>query len=219
MTAAWAVEMSAGDKLVLLALADCANDEGHCWPGVKSLCRKTGKSERSLQAALASLEKNGQITRQQVPGKGCNYTVHPRNNCAPAKSAPPQKSTQTPAEIAGKPSRTVSSDKANALSPRAKGRPRFAVPVGVTPEQWQPFVDQRKKPLNERAYTLLCNKLRDFAEDGFPPGEMIDLATERGWETVFKPREQRNDRQQQPASRNTTGYELAMRGVDPAAPF
>jgi hypothetical protein len=111
MTLAWATELPAGEKLVLLALADCANDEGHCWPGVRSLAAKTGKSERSLQDALKALELAGQITRDQVVGKGCNYTVHPRKNCTPAESAPrksrttpPQNLRETPAKSAPKPS-------------------------------------------------------------------------------------------------------------------
>jgi hypothetical protein len=65
---------------------------------------------------------------------------------------------------------------------------KFPEPDGVTAEQWQAFRKQRKKPLNERSYTLLRNKLDELAEAGWPPGEMIDLAIERGWETVFAPR-------------------------------
>jgi hypothetical protein len=97
-----------------LALADCANDEGLCWPGIRSLCRKTGKGERSLQGALLSLEKGGHIFRDERPGKGMIYTVHPQATLplTPAKSAPrkicaPQKTAQTPAKSAGKPSVTV----------------------------------------------------------------------------------------------------------------
>ena len=70
----------------------------------------------------------------------------------------------------------------------------FPPPEGVTAEQWQAFCGQRKKKLNDRSYALLTNKLIALAEAGWPPGEMIDLATERGWETVFAPRNFTNDR-------------------------
>ena len=69
---------------------------------------------------------------------------------------------------------------------RARKGP-FPAPLGVTAEQWGAFVAQRKKKLTDRAYQLLCNKLEALARDGWPPGEMIDLAVERGWETVFAP--------------------------------
>jgi hypothetical protein len=71
---------------------------------------------------------------------------------------------------------------------------KFCAPPGVSRDQWAAFRKQRKKPLNERSYLLLTNKLLKLAEDGWPPGEMIDLATERGWETVFAPRTFANDR-------------------------
>lgn len=77
MTLAWSVDLSAGDKLVLLALADCANDDGLCWPGMRSLSDKTGKCERSIQASVKALVKGGHLTREEVIGKGCYYTVHP----------------------------------------------------------------------------------------------------------------------------------------------
>jgi hypothetical protein len=189
MTAVWALDLPAGEKLLLLALADCANDEGFCWPGMRSLKAKTGKCERSLQAAIKSLCAAGHLTRVEVPGKGCNYTVHPRNNCTPAETAPPQKLTETPAKTAGKPSRTTIGSEAKASSPRAK----LSRPDGVSAEQWSAFKAQRKKPLNERSYVLLTNKLNALADDGYPPGEMIDLAIERGWETVFKPFAQREN--------------------------
>jgi hypothetical protein len=37
MTLVWELELPDSEKLVLLALADCANDEGHCWPGMNAL--------------------------------------------------------------------------------------------------------------------------------------------------------------------------------------
>ena len=107
MTAVWEIDLPASDKLVLLALADCANDEGGCWPSMATLVKKCSKGERTVQASIKSLESSGHITRDERPGKGCFYTVHPRNNCAPAKTAPPQKLTKTPAKSADKPSRTI----------------------------------------------------------------------------------------------------------------
>lgn len=107
MTAVWEIDLPASDKLVLLALADCANDEGGCWPSMATLVKKCSKGERTVQASIKSLVDGGHITREERPGKGCFYTVHPRNNCAPAKSAPPQKLTKTPAKSADKPSRTT----------------------------------------------------------------------------------------------------------------
>ena len=81
MTAVWALALPDSEKIVLLALADCANDEGHCWPGMASLVAKCSKSERTIQGAVKSLCDAGHLTRREVLGKGCNYTVHPRSGC------------------------------------------------------------------------------------------------------------------------------------------
>jgi hypothetical protein len=78
----------------------------------------------------------------------------------------------------------------------------FPPPLGVSEEQWAAFRKQRRKSINERSYTLLSKKLAKLAEAGWPPGEMIDLAIERGWETVFEPRNERHDRRTDTLGRN-----------------
>lgn len=103
MTKVWEITLPDSEKLVLLALADCANDEGGCWPSMATLSKKCSKSERTVQGAIKALVATGHLTRNEVPGKGCNYVVHPRSDCTPAETAPPQGTTKTPAEIAGHP--------------------------------------------------------------------------------------------------------------------
>lgn len=117
MSAVWELDLPDSDKIVLLALADCANDEGHCWPSVASLVLKCSKSERTIQGSIKRLVDEGHLTRREVQGKGCNYTVHPnmkricpRSDSTPAATAPPQRTTLTPAAAADKPSRTINSE-------------------------------------------------------------------------------------------------------------
>jgi len=110
MTRVWDLDLPDSDKIVLLALADCANDEGHCWPSVASLVRKCSKSERTIQGSIKRLVDDGLLTRREVPGKGCNYTVLPQKQPRPAEAAPPQGTTQTPAAAADKPSVTINSE-------------------------------------------------------------------------------------------------------------
>ena len=44
-------------KLLLIVLADYANDEGMAWPSVKTMAEETEKSERSIQLLLRTLEQ------------------------------------------------------------------------------------------------------------------------------------------------------------------
>jgi hypothetical protein len=76
---------------------------------------------------------------------------------------------------------------------RAKAS-RFGEPEGVKADSWQAFRKQRKKPLTQIAYDRILKTLEDGKLAGWPPGELVDLAIERGWETVFVPKEQRNGR-------------------------
>jgi hypothetical protein len=161
MAQVWELRLPDSQKLVLLALADCANDEGHAWPSVATLCRKTTRSERTVQGVLIELENAGHIERQQIPGKGCNYTIHPRKDCAPADDAPRQglrpRSEQqgTPAAAADKPSRTINTPKRSARDtlvpadfwPVVKpdsitGKAMAAWPPGELEEQVEHFIDR-----------------------------------------------------------------------------
>lgn len=138
MSEVWQIDLPASDKLVLLALADCANDEGGCWPSMKTLVMKCSKGERTIQASIKSLVEAGHLSRAERLGKGCFYTVHPRRNCTPAETAPPQNLPETPAEFADKPSRTIIVDKPKGL-PTARAR-KISKEVGWSciPKSWSP---------------------------------------------------------------------------------
>jgi hypothetical protein len=110
MTLVWALDLPDSEKIVLLALADSANDEGHCWPSMRSLTIKCSKSDRTIQGSIRRLVDAGHLTRREVPGKGCNYSVHPRKDIAPEVASPPKGTTQTPEAASDKPSRTTNTE-------------------------------------------------------------------------------------------------------------
>src|SRR3989304_6156653 len=63
ITAAWerAPLAKGNDLLVLLSLADQANDDGWCWPGQGSLVRRTKTSRATVQRAIGALAQAGYI--------------------------------------------------------------------------------------------------------------------------------------------------------------
>lgn len=78
---AWSLEEVMGSEaLVLLALADQANDEGFCWPSQQKLAPKARQSVSTLRRSLRSLEKMGlltTITRSSTRGRRSNvYLLH-----------------------------------------------------------------------------------------------------------------------------------------------
>ena len=57
MSAVWEkAPVDGGSLLVLLAMADFANDNGICWPSVPTLALKSRLSERQVQRVLRDLE-------------------------------------------------------------------------------------------------------------------------------------------------------------------
>src|SRR4051812_15966023 len=87
MTDAWKLDLRSTVKLVLLALADNASDEGKCYPSVATLRRKCSLSERAIQVAITELEKLGHVTRTPRLNRSTVYTVHP---LVKHENAPPQ---------------------------------------------------------------------------------------------------------------------------------
>lgn len=101
---AWVWEWSQSkksDRLVLLAIADCASEDGaNAYPSITELIRKTGLSERGVQSAIARLVELGELfVGRNLGPRGCNrYRVVMTlptdpvggSACTPAESAPPQ---------------------------------------------------------------------------------------------------------------------------------
>jgi hypothetical protein len=111
MSQVWDLALPAFEKLVLLALADCANDEGLAWPSIATLKRKSGAGERTIYRAIVSLETLGVLSIERIIGKGNKYTITPatvaplpdRHPCR--KGTPPLPERQrTPATVAPNPS-------------------------------------------------------------------------------------------------------------------
>jgi DNA-binding MarR family transcriptional regulator len=74
-------------KLVLLALADNANDNGYCYPGIDHLIQKTELSKRQVLRYLDKLEENGLMRRESGVGRGIHLSFlrlrcHPRKGVA-----------------------------------------------------------------------------------------------------------------------------------------
>jgi len=65
MSAVWEcqLEFTSCQRLVLLALADHANDDGTCWPGLGRISRKCGLSRRYVNRIVAVLVNNGALCR------------------------------------------------------------------------------------------------------------------------------------------------------------
>ena len=97
MSKAWELDLSQGEKLVLLALCDHANDDGVCYPSQAFLASKCSMSHRSVINQIKQLESYGILTSERRHKTGSRqsnaYTINLNNyksqseNSAHAKSA------------------------------------------------------------------------------------------------------------------------------------
>jgi hypothetical protein len=71
MTAVWDnTPYEGGELLVLLALADWADDQGRCWPSVPSIAQKARMKERQVYNILRKFRADEVIQCEQGGGRG-----------------------------------------------------------------------------------------------------------------------------------------------------
>ena len=65
ITWAFRQSLTPSEKLVLLTLADYADDENKCWPKQETLSTRTGLTRPTIALKMKSLENAGLLTRQK----------------------------------------------------------------------------------------------------------------------------------------------------------
>ncbi len=135
-----------GPLLVMLALADYANDQGECWPSMKSIAEKARMTERGAQKILRQLEADGWVKIETGNGrKGCNRyainherrsvnVVHPEQETPNNDAKTPNVDAKTPNGGSPEPSRTVKEP--SEILTREKSPPKKR--AMSLPENWVP---------------------------------------------------------------------------------
>lgn len=76
MTDVWDKSIHTGSELLLLlALADSANDDGYCWPGIEAQCKKTRLSESTVIRRTKAVEASGELIVERNRRRGNHYLV------------------------------------------------------------------------------------------------------------------------------------------------
>lgn len=187
MSAVWEREdLDASERLVLLSLADHADDDGVCYPSIARLCKRTSLAERTVQGTVKRLTQRGLLVVEYGGGRnGTNrFTVranpaadappqqmHPRRKCA----TPPQMTAKNPAADAPKPSRTTIEPSNNV---------RAVLCAVLKPETADAFIEHRaakRAKLTARAAELIVKKLAGHTA----PDAVVEHSIMNGWTGVF----------------------------------
>lgn len=129
MSAAWDMDLPMGQKMLLLALCDHANDDGVCYPSQEKLAQKCSMGERTVISHIQWLERHGIVSRERRQNTQrrksdlyqitlSNYTPEPANP-APANPAP---ANSAPAKFSPEPANFAPSEPAN-FAPSYKEEP------------------------------------------------------------------------------------------------
>lgn len=98
----WRVQLPAGEKLVLLCLADFADDDGTCWPGIELLMERTGMAERTVREHLKRLEAAALLERERRVGQSAVYRIsavpRPSQSAEPEAEMPKQEQEEIPSD-------------------------------------------------------------------------------------------------------------------------
>lgn len=123
-------------KLVLLALADHADSDGHCWPGIERLVEMTSLGRSSVIRSLAALEQHGMIERVRRSNRSNTY----RLGVVGVTMAPPQCHHDTPEVSLWHPG-SVTMTPEPSVTINEPSKKRQVQRECRLPEDWQPDAD------------------------------------------------------------------------------
>ncbi len=133
--------------LMLLAIADNANDQGEAWPSVETLAKKTRMSERNAQYIIRKLEEAKELAVQERDGSSSLYTIPVPWRTKKIKTRRKQQGVKAASGV-----QPASPPGAKAFTPGVQP----ASPPGVQPASPKPSIESSLNP---------------FAPDGASPSE------------------------------------------------
>lgn len=201
MTLAWAAIVGDHtDKLVLLALADNANDEGQCYPSLTNIASRCEMHRATVMRSIQSLETAGHVRRTVRMGRNTVYQVHPcqgdtssteqlvaGSNQSQRATNPSQPATSpsplinpSPSENRHKPSKGK-----RAKGPNPETVPDEPPPSNLNVEAWHRWVQYRKqirKPIHPASWLGAQRKLAAFGTD---QATVVEQSIANGWQGLF----------------------------------
>lgn len=199
-------DINSTEKLLLLALADWANDEGLCWPSIDTLAHKTSLSRRSVQGTLRKIEGMGFVRREEVIGKGVKYWLTVKADEGGANPAPVQNMRGGGANPAPNTTKTLQ-------------REIYKInwPDWLPFEAWIGFVNMRnttKKPMTQRAVQRMLAKLEQMRGQGQDIEAVLDQSTNACWADVYEVRGTNNGKQRKQVSGTATAAQRAIQIIE-----
>lgn len=196
MAEAWEFSRHSGTHLLmLLAIADFADDDGRAYPSVASLARKCRMKPRNAQTLLASLRESGELVIRNGEGpKGTNlYRIPPLQRIAPLQdSAPLQGIARRGAKACAKPLQGIApkpsvNHQEPSTNTSAQKNARFdavdyLVSHGVNSQVIADWMALRKQKRAAVTQTAIAGIEREAQKAGLSLAAVLAICCERGWQ-------------------------------------
>lgn len=180
---AWAVEQVVGPparKLLLLILANYADEHGICWPSQETLASNTGMSLDTVQRQTKKLQEAGFLTISRPPKRRGQWQTFVYQLCIATSARPQNAARSEPAtpQNAARPGRNQNGNQAAQLCglnlqepPREPSRANGPPEAEASPAALR---------VNERRETTLNRIARRLGPDGWLIiGELSDVERDR----------------------------------------
>ena len=187
-------------KLVLIKLADNANDKGECWPSYQHIADQCEISRRSVMRHIDALIADGFVSKRsrKTPDGATTNVYALRFEVAEAEDLRGDRESPPGVTESHQGGDTVSLGGGDRESPRTShslepvNEPKRTLtpsPVDwIDDETWTDFLAHRKsikKPLSQEAQKRLIKKLERLRADGQDAVAVLDESITQGWAGVF----------------------------------
>jgi len=202
LSAAFAIEgLRPTAKLVLLKLADNANDDGYCYPSRAHIERHTGLSKSTISRTVKQLAEKGIIEIIPQYSEGVQLPNHYRLRLemkgvgAEEHGGRRRGARGVGAEEHTEPSEgTVNEPTPHSPPDEIKD---MELPAELSREAWHEWVDYRRarrQKLTKQTAERQIQKLSRMASHGIDPDAVIEQSIEQGWQGLFELKDNRYGR-------------------------
>lgn len=202
----WPLQMPPVPKSVLISLADNANDQGHCWPSIETICARTCYGRTAVIEAIKWLGDRGYIEADRTNGRKTTYQLTPLKgknevvesvkpvrhaNQSATRTSPPDGLNQSATRT--KPVRQTDTNRKEP-SLKSISKKEIAIPDFLPTDAWEMWDSYRAKKSGKgwtaEAKALSIRTLTKLRAEGQDPVALIERSIERNWTTFYPIKDQ-----------------------------
>ncbi|UBH60597.1 helix-turn-helix domain-containing protein [Proteus vulgaris] len=218
---AWSLDLKAPQKILILSLADRADEYHCCYPSIQRLVKDTGLDKKTIGKWINLMiedglisdtgERKGPTKRVRVLRLNIELECTQKRDDTKSGNVPKNGSLNVPKNgslnVPKNGSQNQSIETNN--EPKKKGfdAKKESIPDWLDREIWFNWIDYRneiKKPFKtKKTFELQVKFLLECLEEGYSPEEIINQSIANGWQGLFKPKNNHQAITSQQGSWNT----------------